>query len=91
MFKSCDITCLRQGDFMKLEKIQVMDMHLKRISNYSSYIDSFTRILREFIENGDYNIKPIDTVNLAVLLEKYSHRLHLCVLNTLSDWEFYGK
>lgn len=74
---------------MEHRKIQIMNVHLKRISYYSSYIDSFTRILREFLENGDYNIKPIDTIHLAVLLEKYSHRLHLCILNTLSDWEFY--
>ena len=85
MFKSCDITCLRQGDFMKPEKMQVINTHLKRIANYSSSVDSFTRIMREFIENGDYNLKPIDTVRIAVLLEKYSHRLHLCILNTIHD------
>ena len=73
---------------MKAEKIQTMDTHFDRIIRYSSYVDCFSRILREFLENGYDNLKESDIAKIAVLLEKYSHRLHLCISKANTYWEF---
>lgn len=79
---------LNKGKNMNTQKIQAMDMNLDKVINYSVYVDCFARILREFLENGYDNIKKSDVLNMALLLEKYSHRLHICITKTCSIWEF---
>ena len=73
---------------MNTQKIQAIDMNLDKIISYSVYVDCFARILREFLENGYDNLKKTDVINMAVLLEKYSHRLHICITNVHSVWKF---
>ena len=73
---------------MNVRKTQAMDMNLDKIVHYSCYVDCFSRILREFLENGYDNLKTSDIINIASLLEKYSHRLYLCTMSTQTHWEF---
>lgn len=73
---------------MKIQKEQKMDMYLKKISWYSTYIDCLTRIVNVFIENGESNIKPNDIPNLMELNSKLTNRLFKIILNMKSDWEF---
>ena len=73
---------------MSIRKNQTMDMHLQKIVFYSTYVDCLSRIIREFIENGDDNVLPTDLPNLTVLLSKMAYRLRLNIMKMNSDWEF---
>lgn len=73
---------------MNTKKEQKMEMYIKKISWYSTYIDCFTRIINEFIENGDDNIKPYDIPNLMELNTILTYRLHNIIAKMKSDWEF---
>ena len=73
---------------MNIKKMQAMEMHIKKITFYSVYVDCLSRIIQEFIENGDDNLKPTDLPNLAVLLSKLSYRLRLKIMKMVNDWEF---
>jgi len=73
---------------MSIRKNQTMDMHLQKVVFYSTYVDCLSRIVREFIENGDDNMLPTDLPNLTVLLSKMAYRLRLNIMKMNSDWEF---
>ena len=73
---------------MSMRKNQTMDMHLQKVVFYSTYVDCLSRIVREFIENGDDNMLPTDLPNLTVLLSKMAYRLRLNIMKMNSDWEF---
>ena len=73
---------------MSIRKSQAMEMHLQKVVLYSIYVDCFSRIIREFIENGESNMLPSDLPNLAVLLSKLAYRLRLNIMKMSSDWEF---
>ena len=73
---------------MNVAKEQKMDMYVDRIVWYITYVDCLTRIIREFIENGDDNIHSTDLPNLTVLLEKFTYRLRQIIFNMASEWEF---
>ena len=73
---------------MKSNKMDIMDMNIQKLSNYSSYVDTFSRMVHNFIENGLDSIKYNDLVNTTFLLEKYSHILHTSIIKTKKDWEF---
>ena len=73
---------------MNIRKNQTMDMHLQKVVFYSTYVDCLSRIIREFIENGDINMLPTDLPNLVVLLSKMAYRLRLNIMKMKSDWEF---
>ena len=73
---------------MNIKKQQKMDMYIERISWYTTYVDCFTRIITDFIENGEDNIEPCDIPNLMVFNKKLIHRLHKMVMNMKTDWEF---
>ena len=51
---------------MNTQKIQAMDMNLDKVINYSVYVDCFARILREFLENGYYNIESVIGENKVI-------------------------
>ena len=63
-------------------------MYLDKISLYSNYADCLSRILNDYIQNGDDNIKPTDISNLAELLTKLSSRLNYNVNCLKQEWEF---
>ena len=65
-----------------------MDMYIEKISWYTTYLDCFTRIINNFIENGEENIESYDVPNLMELNTKFTHRLHKIVMNMKADWEF---
>ena len=73
---------------MSIRKNQTMDMHLQKVVFYSTYVDCLSRIVHEFIENGDDNMLPTDLPNLTVLLSKMAYRLRLNIMKMNSDWEF---
>lgn len=73
---------------MSIRKNQTMDMHLQKVVFYSTYVDCLSRIVREFIENGDDNMLPTDLPNLTVLLSKMAYRLRLNIMKMNNDWEF---
>ena len=73
---------------MNIQKEQKMQMYIEKISWYSTYIDCFTRIINEFMENGDDNIKPYDIPNLMELNTALTYRLRYIIANMKSDWEF---
>ena len=73
---------------MNIKKIQTIDMHLESLLWHSCYVDCLTRVLTEFIENGDSNLKASDIPNLMELLTKFAHRLHKKLMKMKSDWEF---
>ena len=73
---------------MSIRKNQTMDMHLQKVVFYSTYVDCLSRIVREFIENGDDNMLPTDLPNLTVLLSKMAYRLRLNIMKMNSNWEF---
>jgi len=74
---------------MNYKKEQIIETHIQKIVYYSSYADCLSRIITDIIENGNYNLKPSDTPTLTELLNKYINRLHHCIINLKSDWEFY--
>ncbi len=65
-----------------------MDMYIQKMSWYITYIDCFTRIINNFIENGDSNIEPYDVPNLMELNTKLTRRLYKIVMSMKADWEF---
>ena len=65
-----------------------MDMHIQKIVFYCTYVDCLTRVIKEFIENGDDNIQPYDVSNLVELLSKMTCRLKCHISNMSKDWEF---
>ena len=73
---------------MNIKKQQKMDMYIEKISWYTTYIDCFTRIITNFIENGEENIEPCDVPNILELNTKLTHRLHKIVMSMKADWEF---
>ena len=73
---------------MNIRKEQSMNMYFDKIIWYSTYVDCLSRILTEFIENGDDNIQPTDIPTLAELLTKFSSQLHSRIPGMKSDWEF---
>ena len=73
---------------MNTQKEQKMQIYIEKINKYSMYVDCFTRIINEFMENGDDNIKPYDIPNLMELNTKLTFRLHNIVSKMKSDWEF---
>jgi hypothetical protein len=64
---------------------------MERVAWYSCYVDVFARLICEFIENGDDNIKPTDLPNLSVILSKMAFRLHKNILDIKRDIEFSEK
>lgn len=87
MYKK-SLTNLTKEEIMNLKKIQAIDMHLESVLWYSNYVDCLTRIINEFIENGETNLNPNDIPNLVELLSKFSRRLHLKLMKMKADWEF---
>lgn len=73
---------------MNIKKEQKMNMYMQKIAWYSTYIDCFTRIINEFLENGDDNINPSDIPNLMEFNTKLTNRLYKTVLKMKADWEF---
>ena len=73
---------------MNIPKEQKIDMYLKKIAWYGCYVDCFSRIINEFIQNDDGNINPQDIPNLTEILTKMSHRLYKNIISMKSDWEF---
>lgn len=73
---------------MNTQKEQKISMYIEKLVWYSTYIDCFMRIINEFIENGDSNIKPHDIPNLAEFNTKLTNRLHKLITNMHKDWEF---
>ena len=63
-------------------------MHIQKIKWYSTYVDCLGRILNDYIQNGDYNIKPYDVPNLSVLLSKYMDLLYRNINCLAREWEF---
>ena len=76
------------GGFMNAQKIQKIDMYLKKISYYSVYADVLARILNEFTEKGHENLRTNDIPNLTELLTKYARRMRTCAINMKECWEF---
>ena len=73
---------------MYTKKEHAISMHLEKISYYACYVDCFTRIINEFIENGDENLKTADIPNLSNLSTKFARHLYKNVLNLKRDFEF---
>ena len=73
---------------MNIQKEQKIDMYLDRISIYSNYVSCLTRVIKEFVENGDSNLKPTDIAYLAYLLEIYTNILHSKIMKMKTSWEF---
>ena len=73
---------------MNIKKIQTMEMHIQRITFYSTYVDCLSRLVNELIENGDDNLRPSDLPNLSVLLTKFAYRLKSCCSKMNQDLEF---
>ena len=73
---------------MNIKKEQKMTMYIEKIIWYSTYIDCFTRIINEFIENGDDNIKPGDIPNMMEFNANLASRLNNIILKMKADWEF---
>ena len=73
---------------MNIKKEQAIEIYLQKIVLYSIYVDCFSRIVREFIENGDANMLPSDLPNLTALLSKLAFRLRSIIMKMNSDWEF---
>jgi len=73
---------------MNIQKYQKMDMYLKNISIYSNYVNCLTRVIKDFIENENINIKHIDAVYIAEILENYTNELHTKIMSMKSSWEF---
>lgn len=73
---------------MNIKKQQKIDMYIERISWYTTYVDCFTRVINNFIENGEDNIEPCDIPNLMELNKKLTQRLHKMVMNMKTDWKF---
>ena len=73
---------------MNQRKIDKIDAHMKKILMYSCYIDCFTRILNELIQNGDGNIQPYDIPNLSEILTKLVYRQRNIIVHMATDWEF---
>jgi len=73
---------------MNIKKEQKMTMYIEKIIWYSTYIDCFTRIINEFIENGDDNIKPCDIPNMMEFNANLASRLNNIILKMKADWEF---
>ena len=73
---------------MKVQTEQKIDMLIYRISWYSVYVDCFSRILNEFIQNGDSNLNPNDVPNLSEYLTKMTTRLYQNILQLKNIREF---
>ena len=73
---------------MNIKKEQKFDMYIEKISWYSTYIDCFTRVINNFLENGDEKVEPCDIPKLMELNTKLTHRLHKIVMKIKTDWEF---
>jgi len=73
---------------MNTKKEQRMEMYIEKITRYSSYIDCFMRIINEFTENGDDNIKPCDVPKLIELNAVLTSRLYSMIIRMKTDWEF---
>ena len=73
---------------MNTKTEQKMDMYIAKINWYITYIDCFTRIINEFIENGEGNLNQNDIPNLMEFNTKLTNRLYKIVMHLKSDWEF---
>ncbi len=73
---------------MNIKTEQKMDMYIAKITWYITYIDCFTRIINEFIENGEGNLNQNDIPNLMEFNTKLTNRLYKIVMHLKSDWEF---
>jgi len=73
---------------MRIQKEQKMDMYFEKLSLYSNYVSCLSRVILEFIENGDSNLKPTDITYLANLLDTYSNMLHSKIMRMKTSWEF---
>jgi len=73
---------------MNKRKEDVLNMYLDKIIWYSTYVDCLSRVINEFIENGDDNLKSGDLANLSVLQTKLAYRLRLLSLRVDSMLEF---
>lgn len=74
---------------MDYRKYNLMNMHIEKIKFYSLYVDSISRIINDYMLNGDENLKSYDVPNLMELLTIFSHALRIKVLQMYNDWEFY--
>lgn len=73
---------------MNSKKYNLLNMYIEKIKWYSMYVDCLGRILNDYIQNGDYNIKPCDVPNLSVLLSKYMDLLYSNINSLAREWEF---
>lgn len=73
---------------MNIKKIQAMDLHIQKITHYAIYTDIFARIINEFTQGGDCNLKPDDMSNLVEFLSIYARRTRICIINMKNDWEY---
>ena len=73
---------------MNIKKEQKIDMYIRKIAWYSTYTECFTRVINEFIENGESNLKPCDVPNLMEFNTRLLCRLNRIIMNMKTDWEF---
>jgi len=75
---------------MSMQKQQRMNMHFEKITLYSVYVSCLTRVIHDFIDNGNGNtgLKPTDIPNLMNLLLRYTDVLLSRILKLKGDWEF---
>ncbi|MBR1942123.1 hypothetical protein IJ843_00130 [bacterium] len=73
---------------MSMQKQQRMNMHFEKITLYSAYVSCLTRVIHDFIDNGNNGLKPTDIPNLMNLLLRYTDVLHSRNLKLKGDWEF---
>ena len=73
---------------MNMRKEEKISMYMKKLVWYITYIDCFSRIINELIENGDENFKPTDIPNLSELNAKLVSRLRNIIIKMKSDWDF---
>ena len=67
---------------------QKMNLYMEKIANYSLYVDCLARVIDDYVENGDYNLKPCDIPNLCYCLEKLAYRLRCNIVEMKNIWEF---
>ena len=64
---------------MNAKQEDILNMYINRIVWYSTYVDCLSRVLYEFIENSDDNLKAGDLANISELQTKFAYRLkQLC-------------
>ena len=69
---------------MSMQKQQRMNMHFEKITLYSAYVSCLTRVIHDFIDNGNNGLKPTDIPNLMNLLLRYTGGLGVWQLNDFS-------